>query len=148
MLDLRDECQTVMASLFSDFDTKGKHPQLIIDGFNKALEGLLRKEHSAASLEEGLKAYRWPEGYLFVLGDSVKKYSIEESTCSPMALLSALKKWIQSVSGVLTAWKDRSRPVETLERDAKSIDHSVISKWFSAKRCQDHIASLISRSRS
>lgn len=143
VLDLKEICQQIIVTILSDYDTKKKQPALVLDGLKRAQDLLSKCEGSAADLDQELKNNSLSEGYLFVVGDGVKKYSLDDPTASPLGLLFALKSWLQAIIEVVKAWKDYSKSKEIMEKEVKSIDYSKINKWLSAKRCQDQILSYL-----
>lgn len=142
-MDLKEPCQQIIVTILSDYDTKKKQPGLVLDGLLKAQNILAKCERYAGDLEQEIKSSTLSESYLFVIGDGVKKFSVEDPSASPTSLVSALKTWLQALIEVVRAWKEYSKSKENMDKEAKNIDHSKINKWVSAKRCQDQIVSYL-----
>jgi hypothetical protein len=146
VLDLSEECRQLVVLFISDFDKKQKNPGLILEGLHTSLEMIDKKEKSYLALEKEIRNFSLNEGYLFVIGDSVKKQSLTEGVVSPLGFLNNLKLWVQSLLEIVKAWKDKSKRPEQLEKELKTLDHTRLNKWFSAKRCQDQLLAYIKNS--
>lgn len=132
-----------MVAFLSDFGAKHNNPSLISEPLSKVLNELDKKDREFSQLDREIKEYSFNEGYLFVVGDSVKKVSLREGAVSITVVVSNLKTWLQGAITVIQAWKNKSKTTQALTKEARQLESNKLSKWFSAKKCQDQLINYI-----
>lgn len=76
ILDLSEECRQLLSTVVGDFASKKPSPELLVVGLAQVSTQLERREQEYLPLEQELGDYAEVEGYLFVLGDQIKRVGL------------------------------------------------------------------------
>lgn len=132
-----------------DLDPKKSKPALIFEGLEEVARQLDAREQGLAGLEQELRDYSEVEGYLFVIGDQMKKVGvggdqvdIAKGTVSGLAYVQMLRSWVKAVGRIVGRWKN-GEFVDVLERELKAVEYVRMGKWFGARRCMEQLLGYI-----
>ena len=144
LVDFSPEAKMLASSILPDVEGRHKTSQTILTGLQKTTEQLSNRLFAITELDKKVKSFGYSEGYLFILGDSVRKYRLwmMEDKVSPLDLLASFKNWLTAITELVDSWHLKRKSADLLIRDLGGVDTSKVGKWISTRRYHEVLAHL------